>query len=74
MTPVRVNSKGNIECMSSDGKTCLWSTDPIQCNKNVKSPVSNLVPVECSCTNYTTPSHWCAVTNSLINLNKSSCK
>ena len=59
--PVRINRKGEAECMSTDGKNCL-----MDCDKWIKEPPSNIVPFVCNVNSYKDPEHWCARTKELL--------
>ena len=56
-TPVRLNSKGNVECASTNGKDCLWKENREQCEAVIKDMPSPLVPLEC--TDYSDKNGWC---------------
>jgi len=68
-TPVRFNGteycfRGDkciksIECMSENGKDCMWSKTTEDCNNLLKKVPSKLVPHECHMDNYKDASHWC---------------
>lgn len=62
--PMRLNSKGDVECMSLDGVNCLWNTP---CNTSLSNDPSKIVPLTCGeyhrihwgITGYDNPDHWC---------------
>jgi hypothetical protein len=62
--PLRVNSAGDVECMSADGANCLWNTN---CAGTLASPPATIVPLSCGkghmnqwgSFGYETPTHWC---------------
>ncbi len=68
LTPLRKNSKGNVECAATDGKNCLWQNDLASCQNLVNSMPQNLQPLACGDmhkqiyggTGYDTPGHWCS--------------
>ena len=35
ITPARLNDTNDVECMALDGRNCLWSRDPNQCNNDI---------------------------------------
>jgi hypothetical protein len=64
--PIRMNSLGDIECMSTDGQNCLWTSG--QCASTLAStPSSSIRPLTCGAnhknlygiTGYEDPVHWC---------------
>jgi len=65
--PLRKNAKGDVECMSTNGRDCLWSGSMDRCNALEKSPPSNLNPLQCGemhnrvwgGTGYNNERHWC---------------
>lgn len=65
--PLRKNAKGDVECMSTNGRDCLWSGSMDRCNALEKSPPSNLNPLQCGDmhnrvwggTGYNNERHWC---------------
>lgn len=66
--PLRKNAQGDVECMSEDGKGCLWKSNATECNKLITSQPSNFQPLACGemhkrlwgGTGYDVSSHWCA--------------
>ena len=72
--PVRKNAGGDVECMSSDGGSCLWKTSQAECNALVQNPVSPMNPLTCGTmhqqlygsTGYDNPAHWCSTMRSQI--------
>lgn len=66
--PVSLSSTGNVQCMSTDGKNCLWQQNIDGCNSLIRSPPTQPIkPLECgdahkqlySITGYENPTHWC---------------
>ena len=72
--PVSKVDDGNIQCMSSNAKECLWQSDQANCQKLLTNPPTPLLPVVCgdkhksfySITGYENPAHWCAQAKKLI--------
>jgi hypothetical protein len=68
--PVSLDNKGDVQCMSIDGKNCL----PGGCQKNLTTPPQNILPLVCGephkamwgSTGYDNPAHWCNTTRSAI--------
>lgn len=64
--PVRRNRFGDIECMASDGKNCIYDAK-MTCAQWVAAPPKELKPLACGAdhkaawgiTGYSTP-HWCS--------------
>ena len=71
-TPVRMNDKGDVECMATNGKDCLWTADLNTCNNTIgqNNDSTKLNPLACGDmhksfygdTGYDNPNHWCAKT------------
>lgn len=71
--PTRRNAAGDIECMSRNGKDCLWSDSVATCQAHISSsePVE---PLACGAQHkkhwgmlgYDTAGHWCAVLNDRV--------
>lgn len=68
--PVHRNAKGDIQCMATNGKDCLWSSSLGECEMTVKKNEGNLLqPLACGdqhmaekgSTGYDHPGHWCDV-------------
>jgi hypothetical protein len=65
--PVRLNTVGDIQCMSSDGKNCLWQTSSQNCSTLIVNPIATVNPLTCGAdslakwgaTGYDTPGNWC---------------
>ena len=72
MTPVRMNDKGDVECMATNGKDCLWTADLNTCNNTIgqNNDSTKLNPLACGdmhksiygSPGYDNPAHWCAIT------------
>jgi hypothetical protein len=72
MTPVRMNDKGDVECMATNGRDCLWTADLNTCNNTIvqNNDNSKLNPLACGdmhksiygSPGYDNPAHWCAIT------------
>jgi hypothetical protein len=66
-TAVRVNTLGDIECISTDSVNCLWTATTTTCGNSVSSTApSSIRPVICISSNYNTANHWCNVGRSTI--------
>ena len=71
--PVRRNAANDIECMSTNGTGCAWSSNA-DCLAHVTTPVSPLNPLACGAAHkalygdggYDIPTHWCAIANKSI--------
>lgn len=69
--PVRMNQDGDVECMSKDGKNCMWDG---KCETKLKTIVRNQDPLTCGAMHkdlygsigYDNPSHWCAKGKKLL--------
>lgn len=66
--PVALAPNGNVQCMSTDGKNCLWQQNADGCSSLIRSPPTQPIkPLECgdahkqlySVTGYENPTHWC---------------
>jgi len=66
--PMRINSAGNPECLSNNGRDCLWNT--VSCSTIQvydASSISPINPLSCGSyhnsiygiTGYQDPNHWC---------------
>ena len=72
MTPVRMNDKGDVECMATNGRDCLWTADLNTCNNTIgqNNDITKLKPLACGDmhksiygdTGYDSSNHWCAKT------------
>jgi len=72
MTPVRMNNQGDVECMATNGRDCLWTADLNTCNNTIgqNNDNSKLNPLACGdmhksiygSPGYDNPAHWCAIT------------
>lgn len=69
-TPTRRNAAGDIECMSSDARNCLWSANVSKCKESLTNIYTALNGKSLSCgeqhkaqwggTGYESPTHWCS--------------
>ena len=61
-TPVKINMKGNVECMSTDGSNCYWGQCPsTTVPKGIKPLVcGDMHKKVYGITGYDTPGHWCS--------------
>jgi hypothetical protein len=65
-TPVRINSGGDLECMSLNNRDCLWKGNDAECKTLLASTPENLKPLACGAmhkkewggTGYD-GGHWC---------------
>jgi hypothetical protein len=65
-TPVRINTGGDLECMSQNNRDCLWKGNDAECNKLLAAPPGDLKPLACGAmhkkewggTGYD-GGHWC---------------
>jgi len=65
-TPIRLNNKNDLECMSANARDCMWTT-PQNCNNLINNPPENINPLVCGemhrqkwgSTGYNDPNHWC---------------
>ena len=72
MTPVRMNDKGDVECMATNGRDCLWTADLNTCNNTIgqNNDSTKINPLACGdmhksiygSPGYDNPAHWCAIT------------
>ena len=70
LTPLRMNDRGDVECISTDARNCLWTNDLKSCNNNIEkyNDSSKLNPLACGdmhktvhgSDGYTDANHWCA--------------
>jgi len=66
-SPLRMNQRGDVECMSMNSKDCLWQPTKDDCDRLVISPPQNLSPLTCGnmhknvwgSPGYDNPNHWC---------------
>jgi hypothetical protein len=64
-SPLRVNENGDVECLSIDGRNCMWSG---KCDMTLKNIPDNVNPLACGASTkslwgtdgYSDPKHWCA--------------
>jgi hypothetical protein len=69
--PLRGNVAHDIECLATDGLTCLWAVSNATCNRRLVQNVNAANPLACGTdhlqkfgtTGYDTPGHWCFVGN-----------
>jgi hypothetical protein len=67
-TPVRKNAMGDIQCMATNGRDCLWKANKDECVATLNQPANTINPLTCGAvhasiyggTGYDTPTHWCA--------------
>ena len=66
LTPTRVNATGDIQCDSTDGTNCDWTSNITNCNtdaarqnRNTTNIDAGLTPVVCTPDQYKNPIHWC---------------
>jgi len=65
-TPVRINSNGDVECLSKDTDKCMW-VDDAQCNTIASNPPPNSSALACGdmlmartgTSGYDQEGHWC---------------
>jgi len=65
-TPIRLNSQGDVECMSTNHHDCLWAGD---CTAKLSTNPQTIQPLVCGenhkrewgLTGYDNPHHWCSV-------------
>jgi len=65
-TPIR-KYRGEIQCMSENGRDCLWKKNHTDCSALLNSVPSLLNPLNCGVdhkkkwgsTGYDNPNHWC---------------
>ncbi len=71
--PIRLNENGDIECMSSNGWDCYWSTNISDTNSNINNPPLDATkPNICNIDGYSNKEHWCY--KGMIQLNPLSSK
>lgn len=66
--PLRLNAEGDVECMSTNEKDCLWRNNSDECNGLLGSLPGGLKPLVCGdgharawgSTGYDNPDHWCS--------------
>lgn len=71
--PVRRSPDGEIECMATNGKDCLWG-DAASCQRLAASPPGGLQPLACGIrhmlhyggTGYDHAGHWCARADGML--------
>lgn len=61
IVPVRMNDRGDVECISTDGQNCAWAPTS-SCAATIErlGDSSKLDPLVCTQQNYNSASHWCA--------------
>ena len=67
-TPMRRNADGDIECMSPNGRDCIWRGTKEACDAITAAPPAVVQPLTCGkdhqrkwgVTGYDQPTHWCA--------------
>lgn len=69
--PIRKNAAGDIECMATNGKDCMWQSDATGCSKILTHSAESIKPLVCGemhksfygDTGYdsTNPNHWCRI-------------
>jgi hypothetical protein len=72
-SPIHKNEDGDVECMSVNGRDCLWSSDA-GCRQTVARPPGNINPLVCGDHHarqwggpgYDNPGHWCARAKNMI--------
>lgn len=72
-SPIHKNEDGDVECMSVNGRDCLWSSDA-GCQQTVARPPGNINPLVCGDMHtrqwggpgYDNPGHWCARAKNMI--------
>ncbi|OQR84582.1 hypothetical protein ACHHYP_13226 [Achlya hypogyna] len=73
-TPVRRVASGDVECMSRDGFSCVYTPTFADCVRYQLTPVTPLQPLVCGAmlksinrfTGYDIPAHWCARAQPLL--------
>lgn len=66
-TPIMVNPRGDVMCMSKNGKDCMTEKSRDKCERLAARPPANLAPLACGedhkkkwgSTGYDTKGHWC---------------
>lgn len=66
--PVRINSQGDVECMSQNSRDCLWKQTANDCQAILSSPPNDIKPLACGAmhqkewgaTGYHDAGHWCS--------------
>ena len=54
--PIQVNANGDVQCMASDSKNCLWGAN---CANQLNNPPTPLNPAICTVPEYAQAGHWC---------------
>jgi hypothetical protein len=62
--PVSLNENGDVQCMGTDGRNCIWG----KCQEKLENPPKSLKPLSCGdvhkkiygSTGYDNPDHWCS--------------
>lgn len=65
--PLRKNTEGNVECMSTNNRDCAWQPNAQGCTRLLGTPVSPMRPLTCGTmhkqqwggTGYDDRNHWC---------------
>ncbi len=66
-SPIRNSPSNDPECMSSNGRDCVWTGSDQGCNERLARPIDNIVPLVCGTMHsqvwgspgYKNPKHWC---------------
>jgi len=72
-SPMRKNDDGDVECMSTNARDCLWSSEA-GCQQTLARPPGNIRPLVCGDGHtrqwggpgYDNPGHWCARAKNII--------
>jgi hypothetical protein len=72
-TPVRLNKDGDAECLSLNGRDCMWGDD---CRLTLDNLPSDINPLTCGSmsqsiwgvTGYDNADHWCSKTKASYKL------
>lgn len=72
--PLSKTMKGDIQCMSTDGKNCIVKPSVDMCNELIKNPPSDIKPLVCGdahkaiygTSGYDDSKHWCAIGRSIL--------
>jgi hypothetical protein len=60
--PIRLNSSGDIECMSANSADCYWKGTSSEVDALVSNPPAEAnKPLLCGPASYNNPEHWCNV-------------
>jgi hypothetical protein len=71
---VSVNGAGDIQCLATDSKNCLWDYSQQACSNRISQWSNNASPLVCGAnyralynvTGYDQPTHWCSLGRDLL--------